>query len=62
METIINRHGETVPLVQQNILPGEYARLTGNPSELLAAELIRLLGVNLVFGMEYVAAKQKRNA
>lgn len=61
VETMVNRHGETVPLVQQNILPGEYALLTGYPSELLPAVLICVLGIGLVFGMEYVAAKQKRN-
>lgn len=60
VETVVNRHGEVVPLVQHNILPGEYTALTGYPAELLPALMVALLGLALVFGIDYLAAQKKQ--
>jgi putative membrane protein len=53
LTTMVNRHGETVPLVQENILPWTYQSLTGNESQLIAALATALLGFGLVLLLEY---------
>lgn len=60
LETIVDRHGELVPVVQENILPGDYAILTGQSAELLPAIFMTLTGLLLVIGMDCVAGKKKR--
>ncbi|WP_233710181.1 DUF368 domain-containing protein [Pseudomaricurvus albidus] len=60
LETVVDRHGELVPVVQENILPGHYAILTGQSAELLPAIFMTLTGLLLVIGMDYVAGKKKR--
>ncbi|MGB0466161.1 MAG: DUF368 domain-containing protein [Pontibacterium sp.] len=44
----INRHGEEIPLVQENILPGSYEALTGQSAWLGSALILMLLGILLV--------------
>jgi putative membrane protein len=60
VETIIDRHGEVVPLVQVNILPSEYALLTGASAQLLQAIIVGVLGIALVLGMEFLAGRKRR--
>lgn len=52
-----NRHGELEPLVQQNVLPAEFAALTGEHAQLLGAIIAALVGVALVLGLELIAQK-----
>ncbi len=49
LETYTDRHGELKPLIQQNVLPGNYESLTGNPSFLNLAIALAALGFLLVF-------------
>jgi len=44
----INRHGEEVPLVQENILPGSYEIMTGQNAYLTMSLVLMLLGAILV--------------
>ncbi len=60
LEAVINRHGEEVPLVQQNVLPWNYATLTGLESELLTVILFSIFGFFLVLSTEFVATKVMR--
>ncbi|WP_439135068.1 DUF368 domain-containing protein [Pseudomaricurvus sp.] len=59
LETVIDRHGELVPLVQQNILPSQYAAITGGSAELLPAIFMGLMGLLAVVGMDYLAGKKQ---
>lgn len=59
LETVVDRHGELVPVVQENILPGQYTLLTGQPAEFLPALAMVSVGLLLVIGMEYIAGKKK---
>lgn len=52
-----NRHGEMEALIQENLLPGQYASLVGENPQVGAAVLVALVGVTLVLGLEMVAGK-----
>lgn len=54
-----NRHGELEPLVQQRLLPGQYADLTGEDPQLGGAVVAALIGILLVFGLEFFAARRE---
>lgn len=54
----INRHGEQVPLQQDNVLPWNFEGITGEPSFLIGAIALMLLGSAMVVGIErYQAVK-----
>lgn len=55
-----NRHGEMEPLIQENLLPGQYAALVGENSQVLTALLAAVIGVVLVLGLEFFAGKESR--
>lgn len=48
----INRHGEQVPLVQENISPFTFETMTGQPSFVIYAAVLMLIGAALVFLIE----------
>src|SRR5690606_20551421 len=52
-----NRHGEQMPLVQENLWPGEYGELMGGDPQLWAALIAAVLGIVLVLGLEQIAQK-----
>lgn len=54
VETTIDRHGDTIPLVQNNIMPARYTELTTEPAFLLAALLCALFGLVLVLLLERI--------
>lgn len=49
LQTITDRHGLVKPVVQQNVLPGDYLELTGQEPYLLPAILLALFGFVLVW-------------
>lgn len=52
-----NSAGEQVPLVEQNLLPGHFAELTGHDPQLVLALLLAVAGVTLVLLLEWLAAR-----
>ncbi|MEX1033447.1 MAG: DUF368 domain-containing protein [Cellvibrionaceae bacterium] len=56
-----NRHGEMEPLIQENVLPGQYATLMGDDPQLLGAVLAATIGVVLVLGLELSAQNGHSN-
>jgi putative membrane protein len=52
-----NSHGESVPLLQQNLWPQEFAQVTGQPSQLALAIGCMLAAILLVWGLERLADK-----
>lgn len=56
--TIVDRHGETIPLVQNNITPFKYAELNSEPAFLFAAIVCAILGLVLVLLLEKVGNSQ----
>lgn len=53
LETYVDQHGKTLPLVQENILPG-----TIDTQFILAVSLI-VVGVALVLGIEYISKRHQ---
>ncbi|MCB0193290.1 MAG: DUF368 domain-containing protein [Anaerolineae bacterium] len=54
LETIIDRHGEVVPVVQQNVLPQAWT------SEVTLALILAVIGFALVVALDYWASSQER--
>lgn len=55
LETVTDRHGDLIPVVQKNVLPWDYSVITGQNSQLLYVILCVALGVALVLLTEFVA-------
>lgn len=55
LEVFINRHGQEVPLVQQNVMPWTYSVATGEGAKLLYVILFAAFGVVLVLSTEFLA-------
>ena len=52
IETTINRHGEQVPLIQQDVSPFYYTQVTGEPHQLFLAIVMMVTGIVLVLSLE----------
>jgi len=52
IETTVNRKGEIIPLVQENLLPAAFQQQVGEPSQISMAIGLMLLGLVLVWGIE----------
>ncbi len=54
----INSAGEQVPLHQVSVSPGVYEQLTGQPSQIVAALAMAVVGLALVLVVEWVGARK----
>ncbi len=52
LESIQNRHGDWIPLIQQNVLPLQYSNSTGESSQWLSALVIAVIGAGIVILIE----------
>ena len=48
VSTRINSKGEEVPFIQENVLPNQYADLTGEPSQIIWAILLMITGLSVI--------------
>ena len=55
VETYLDSHGIAQPLVQTNIAPGTFEQLTGQPSLLMQAILLGIVGFMAIYGIELAA-------
>lgn len=55
VETYLDSHGVAQPLVQTNIAPGTFEQLTGQPSLLVQAILLGIVGFMAIYGIELAA-------
>ena len=55
VETYLDSHGVAQPLVQNNIAPGTFEQLTGQPSLLVQAILLGIVGFLVIYGIELVS-------
>lgn len=58
IETTINRHGEEIPLIQENLLPWVWADITAQNHHLLPACALALTGIVLVLTFEFWSKQQ----
>lgn len=62
VETRVDRHGEVVPVVQENVWPWVYEAASGSSSQWLEVTAMAVLGIVLVLVLEYVGGRaQKRD-
>ncbi|MCP2042537.1 DUF368 domain-containing protein [Pontibacter sp. HSC-36F09] len=57
LETYTDRHGEVKPLLQENILPAQYAQLTGESSYLFYTVLLAIFGFLVVYLLDRIAER-----
>ncbi|HWV10886.1 DUF368 domain-containing protein [Pseudomonas sp. GD03944] len=57
-----DRHGEQIPLLQDNVLPWHFAEISGDDPQLLLAIVLAVLGVLLVLGLEWLAGRRQQSA
>jgi putative membrane protein len=53
----MNSHGETIPLVQRNILPNIYSDVTGNEPFLIPALLLMITAFVIVLVLDKLSRK-----
>ncbi|NTS78056.1 DUF368 domain-containing protein [Catenovulum sp. SM1970] len=61
LTSVVNRHGETVPLEQANVLPARFTEITGQANQLSAVIACAVLGLVLVLGLEWVSKRMAEN-
>ena len=57
LQSVINRHGETIPVAQKNLLPYQFNELTGIEPQVTLALAVAVIGATLVLGLEVFAQK-----
>lgn len=60
ISTYVDRHGTTLPLKQENVLPGTFEQHTGSDSYLLAAIILALLGIVVIWATETLASRGQK--
>jgi putative membrane protein len=60
LESVVNRHGKEIPLVQENILPSSFETLNNQPALLGYAIGLMLLGAIIVVMLEKFGSKSER--
>jgi putative membrane protein len=58
VKVFMDRHGNPVPLVQENLLPAHYAQATGSDPQTTWVILLAVTGLVLVLGLEYLGARR----
>lgn len=59
LSTFTDRHGETQPLVQENVLPAQFEALTGNDAQLWPALGLAVAGILLILIIEWISTDKK---
>tara|TARA_R110001632_G_scaffold213048_2_gene339141 strand:- start:35031 stop:35972 length:942 start_codon:yes stop_codon:yes gene_type:complete len=59
LESTVNSHGKTIPLVQENILPGTFEVLTSEPSYLWYAIALTIFGAGSVLLLEKIGSASR---
>jgi len=62
IEYRLNRHGEQVPFIEENILPTQYFDITGNSPLIIEAILYLAIGFFIVVALEKIALSLKKKS
>lgn len=57
IESVIDRHGKEIPLVQNNIFPQTFESLYSQPAYMWYAILLMIIGMGLVIALEQIGQK-----
>lgn len=58
VESFIDRHGESKPLLEANVSPFEYTSISGEPNQLVLAIVLAVIGFALIFTLDCVTSKK----
>ena len=59
IETFIDRHGVTKPLLEANISPSTFTEVTGGNNHIIAAIIMCIIGILSIYLLEYAGKKAK---
>jgi len=59
VESVVKPDGEIVPIVENNILPTTYTKLTGDSSQIVYAIMMFVVGLSIIFIIDNVARRIK---
>ncbi len=57
IETTLNSHGETIPLLERNISPQQFEALYSQPSQLITAVIMAIIGFMTIYIIERVGKR-----
>ena len=60
LQTRVNSKGETIPFIQENVLPAQFEVTSGQDSQWLACIAMMAIGCLLVWGIEWIAGLMAR--
>ena len=60
-QSIVDRHGELKPVVQENVLPQDFTLITGEQNHFIFALIAMLGGLGIVLLIEYLGNRMKSN-
>lgn len=60
VETFTDKHGNIRPLIQDNILPSTFSDITGQPSQILWAIILAILGFVFIWLIESLSSKYSK--
>ena len=61
IESVIDRHGKEIPLIQDNILPHTFETLYTQPSYMWYAIILMILGMGMVIALEKIGQRPAGN-
>jgi putative membrane protein len=61
LESRLDRHGEVIPVVQENVLPATFQQQTGEPAHLALALFSAVVGILVILLIEFWANKKRSN-
>ncbi|WP_304611201.1 DUF368 domain-containing protein [Paraglaciecola sp. L3A3] len=61
LESVIDRHGKEIPLVQDNVLPQQFEILTSQPAYFLPSIALLITGILMVVFLEKMGQKANQN-
>jgi len=62
VQTVVDRHGETVPVLQKALWPSHFFDITGSEPQIGLAILLAILGASLVLGLELFAKSGEQSS
>ncbi len=62
ISTTVNSSGETIPLMQNNVLPNTFETISGEPSQLPWAIAMALVGFLTIFVVEWIGNSMKKQS
>jgi putative membrane protein len=62
LETSTNKHGEIIPLVQQNIMPSRFTAISQESNHLIMAVVLMITGITIIIILDRFGSKKNKKS